>query len=199
MQTKKPIKRNKFTSEEDRILERYVAKYGDHNWQYTCNFLPNRTIRQCRERWKYFLSPNTIGNKKKWTTSEDELLLNKYEKYGPKWAKINSFFQGRTDVSIKNRFHLLMRNNAINLNKFQHIENQNDNDISQFEITPDDKKTIKNDIRKFSSHDTNNKILKNDKENIDEDFSIQFLRQKSSLELPCPISLLYAGNESMVT
>ncbi|OHS97773.1 Myb-like DNA-binding domain containing protein [Tritrichomonas foetus] len=116
LNSRKPIRRNKFTPEEDILLTKYVSSYGERNWQYVESFLPNRSARQCRERWKYFLSPNTAEVKKKWTPYEDELLLDKYEQYGSKWSKINHFFKGRTDVSIKNRFHLLQRNHLLRSN-----------------------------------------------------------------------------------
>ena len=61
-----------------------------------------RNARQCRERWKHYLSSNR--GKSPWTEEEDKLLLEKMEELGPKWTKIATFFQDRTDIQIKTRW-----------------------------------------------------------------------------------------------
>jgi hypothetical protein len=66
-----------------------------------------RSVRQCRERWKYFLEPSI--NRGDWTLDEDNLLLSKYDEIGPKWAQISAFFRSRTDIDLKNRFHRIQR------------------------------------------------------------------------------------------
>jgi hypothetical protein len=99
--------KNKFTPEEDRKIASHVQESGIVRWTIIADGLPGRTARQCRERWVNYLSPDvsTAG----WTTDEDELLLAKVTHYGQLWSRIVHFFKGRTDVSIKNRYHKLMR------------------------------------------------------------------------------------------
>lgn len=104
-----PTKRSKimFTKEEDKKLIKAVRKFGEHDWKLISSFLENRTSRQCRERWKKFLCPSL--NHSPWTKEEDEILLARYQEYGPKWSQISCFFQNRTDISIKTRFTVLSR------------------------------------------------------------------------------------------
>lgn len=67
----------------------------------------NRTSRQCRERWKNYLSP-TVNNGA-WTVDEDMKLGQLTDKFGSQWAKISQFFENRTDINVKNRWMLLQR------------------------------------------------------------------------------------------
>jgi hypothetical protein len=48
--------------------------------------MAGRTVRQCRERWKYYLEPSI--NKLEWTPQEDQLLMEKHHDLGPRWAQI---------------------------------------------------------------------------------------------------------------
>ena len=97
--------RHKFTTQEDQYLLHLVQTYGQKNWQIIANHFPNRTARQCRERYKNYLSP--FINKEPFTQEEDELLIEKEKEYGKQWSKISKYFQNRTDVLIKNRWATL--------------------------------------------------------------------------------------------
>ena len=108
------IKRNKFTREEDKKLTKLVRTYGEKNWKTIAKIMVDRNERQCRERWRYFLSPK-VQNKKCWTVEEDDLLLLKYAEIGPKWSTLSKFFKKRSDISVKNRYHILIRENQKNL------------------------------------------------------------------------------------
>lgn len=94
--------RHMFTMEEDDRLCELVSQYGDKNWRVISRQMPNRTTRQCRERYRNYLSPNVKNGP--WTQEEDNLLQQKYLEYGPKWATIAKFFPSRSDVNIKNRW-----------------------------------------------------------------------------------------------
>lgn len=97
----------KFTMVEDNLLQRLVRQYGACNWGMIANFMSGRTSRQCRERWKYYLSvPVKNGD---WTEVEDELLLQKYDEIGPHWVEMTNYFHSRTDINLKNRFNRLRR------------------------------------------------------------------------------------------
>ncbi|OHT13423.1 hypothetical protein TRFO_16403 [Tritrichomonas foetus] len=94
--------RQMFTTEEDNRLVELVKEHGDKNWRVISKHMPNRTTRQCRERYRNYLSPKVTNGP--WTAEEDLLLEQKYIEYGPKWATIAQFFKSRSDVNIKNRW-----------------------------------------------------------------------------------------------
>ena len=91
-----------FSAAEDNTLRELVLEHGEKNWRVISKYMPNRTTRQCRERYKNYLAPNVTNGP--WTTEEDLLLEQKYMEYGPKWATIAQFFKNRSDVNIKNRW-----------------------------------------------------------------------------------------------
>ena len=206
MDPKKPIKRNKFTKDEDAILKSYINQYGESNWRFIRSHLPNRTIRQCRERWKYFLSPNTGEIKKKWTSHEDELLVQKYNIYGSKWSKICSFFHGRTDISLKNRFNLLKRNHMIYYPNSSSDEvryaDPNNGDINDYDNDYEpssgkrDPQTCnhRENEAKFLSYNEqkNSENSSNSSDLTDEYSSLKnlFRKTRGNVELPCPLSFL---------
>lgn len=94
--------RHKFSKTEDEALRRLVAEHGESNWATVAACMKNRTPRQCRERFKNYLSP-AIKNGP-WTPEEEALLEQKYREIGPKWAKIALFFEQRSDVNVKNHW-----------------------------------------------------------------------------------------------
>lgn len=91
-----------FSIEEDDMLINLVKEYGDKSWRTISKHMPNRSTRQCRERYRNYLSPEIKNGP--WTAEEDLLLEQKYLEYGPKWATIAHFFKTRSDVNIKNRW-----------------------------------------------------------------------------------------------
>ena len=100
----------KFTQEEDDKLLSLVQQHG-YNWQKISSEMGNRNIRQCKERYENYLSPNV--NRSQFTEEEDRLLLEKYRILGPRWVSIAKLFNGRTDSAIKSRFLLLKRRGII--------------------------------------------------------------------------------------
>ena len=104
---KTPRKRAKFTQNEDAKLIELVSKYGEDNWTKIAELMKNRTPRQCRERWRYYLNPRILSQP--WNMNDDYLLIQKVNQLGKKWTKIAIFFPGRTDISIKNRWLTLQR------------------------------------------------------------------------------------------
>ncbi|OHT13239.1 hypothetical protein TRFO_16685 [Tritrichomonas foetus] len=108
--------RQMFSPEEDEALKELVKKFGDKDWKFVARKMPGRTTRQCRERYKSYLAPEIKNGP--WTKDEDELLRQKYEELGPKWAQIATFFKSRSDVNIKNRWSSLsIRSNQKNESK----------------------------------------------------------------------------------
>ena len=98
--------KNKFSKLEDQMLTQLVSIYNT-DWGKIAQYMPNRTGRQCRERWNHYLAPHISFSP--WTQIEDDLLLKKYQELGPKWKEMVPFFQGRTDVSLKTRCNRLLR------------------------------------------------------------------------------------------
>ncbi|KAK8875944.1 hypothetical protein M9Y10_006122 [Tritrichomonas musculus] len=68
----------------------------------------NRNARQCRDRYFHYLDYG-INNDSDWTKEEDDLLIKKVEEEGKKWKRYERFFKGRTEVGLRNRYHILIR------------------------------------------------------------------------------------------
>ncbi|KAH0795285.1 Myb-like DNA-binding domain containing protein [Histomonas meleagridis] len=98
--------RHKFSKQEDETLKRIVQQHGEGNWSVIASCMKNRTARQCRERYKNYLSPNIKNDP--WTQEEEILLEKKYAELGPRWAKIALFFESRSDVNVKNHWTAMM-------------------------------------------------------------------------------------------
>jgi hypothetical protein len=94
--------REKFLPDEDIELRRLVGIYGTSAWEAVARELPSRSVRQCRERWKHYLS----GDREKvpWSAEEDRLLFEKMQSTGPKWTRLAAFFPGRTDIEVKSHW-----------------------------------------------------------------------------------------------
>jgi hypothetical protein len=103
--TNKPVYKRKFTQEEDALLFDIVTRDGESNWPMIAQKLGTRDCRQCRERWKNYLSPSV--SRSPWTPQEDALLREKYAEFGSQWCLIARDFPNRTDVNIKNRWIVL--------------------------------------------------------------------------------------------
>ncbi|OHS95436.1 Myb-like DNA-binding domain containing protein [Tritrichomonas foetus] len=104
----KTQRRKPFTHDEDTKLIDLVKEYGDkENWDVISKEMKKRDRRQCRDRWRYYLSPD--NNIDKWTREEDKLLLKLVGEDGRKWATFKHCFPGRTAVNVKNRWYHLNR------------------------------------------------------------------------------------------
>jgi hypothetical protein len=95
-------RREKFLPEEDAKLKELVRIHGQDSWPIIANQMPGRNARQCRERWKHYLSSEK--NRLIWTAEEDQLLYQKMLEYGPRWTAISQYFPGRSDLQIKYRW-----------------------------------------------------------------------------------------------
>ena len=105
--------KQKFSPEEDELLRRLVAEYGEFEWEKIASKFNNRNARQCHDRWKFYLNPKI--NKAPFTQEEDWRLINLVSKYGGMWVQISKQFKNRSDVQMKNRWKALQKQMQKNL------------------------------------------------------------------------------------
>jgi hypothetical protein len=97
----------KFTPDEDAKLKALSSEAPRPDWFTLAQQLPGRSARQCKDRWQKYLSPDI--KRCAWTPAEDGVLRERYDEFGPKWARIAAFLPNRTDYMMKNRFAQLVR------------------------------------------------------------------------------------------
>ncbi|OHT04164.1 hypothetical protein TRFO_06496 [Tritrichomonas foetus] len=97
----------KFTETEDNLLRLVIAQTGTENWHLVASRMGSRTARQCRDRWKHYLSPATNNNE--WSEFEDLILVENFNRIGPHWGRLATLFPGRTSVGVRNRCCKLLR------------------------------------------------------------------------------------------
>jgi myb proto-oncogene protein len=96
-----------WTKEEDVLLSEIVRAHGARNWPQVSTFLPGRSGKQCRERYKNHLDPGV--KKSPFAFEEDMLIVRLVEEHGQKWAFLATLIPGRTDNAIKNRYNSSLR------------------------------------------------------------------------------------------
>lgn len=97
------IQKGPWTLKEDMMLLEWVKQNGDLDWTSCSCYIPGRSSKQCRVRWKNSLDPAI--NKSKWTPEEDFIIFKIFNQLGSSWSIIKNYLPGRTENSIKNRFH----------------------------------------------------------------------------------------------
>ncbi|VDI38386.1 snRNA-activating protein complex subunit 4 [Mytilus galloprovincialis] len=105
------IKRGKWSDEEDTKLLCAVYLYGEKEWEKVAEYVPGRTIPQCRERYKSSLDPK-LRPPDFWTYEEDKQLLNIGEQLRKPdgkipWSKLAERLPGRTDNMVLSRYKKL--------------------------------------------------------------------------------------------
>jgi hypothetical protein len=95
--------RRKFTPEEDLQLRSLVERLGTKSWDEIAQYLPDRSARQCRNRYKNYLLDSLMTDP--WTPEEDAILIRKFHQIGPKWVEIGKLLSGRSGNNVKNRWY----------------------------------------------------------------------------------------------
>ena len=150
--------KRKFTMEEDAIILSMVEQKGTKSWKEIAASLNNRTARQCRERWKHYLSQQI--KQEPWSAEEDAILDSKFKEFGSKWSIIAQSLPGRTDVNIKNRWALLCRKRN-KTNKVSQKKTKTSKKLNIQNGSTRSKKSIKN-TEKSTQIQTTSKLIKNE-------------------------------------
>ena len=96
-------KRKPFTKREDDLLKQLVKDLGDRDWSRIAKRMPHRTAKQCRDRYKNYLSSDfKVGP---WSESEVAQLKSLVAQLGPRWVEISQILVGRSPNDIKNRWY----------------------------------------------------------------------------------------------
>ena len=103
-------RRRVFSTEEDKLLAELVQSQQCTNWMQIAQKMPNRTARQCRDRWLNYLCPS--NSFAPWTKEEDQLIIEKVNELGTRWSAIAKFIEGRSDNTIKNRWYSGLKKNC---------------------------------------------------------------------------------------
>ncbi|XP_030062690.1 snRNA-activating protein complex subunit 4 [Microcaecilia unicolor] len=101
------LKKGSWTPEEDALLLKAVAKFGERDWYKIRTEVPGRSDSQCRDR---YLKGISQGLKKgKWSPEEEAKFIELLEKYGVgHWAKIASELPGRTDSQCLSKWKFMI-------------------------------------------------------------------------------------------
>jgi hypothetical protein len=84
-------------------LRSFVDTFGTKSWDDIVRWLPNRSPRQCRDRYNNYLQESLVICP--WTPEEDAVVIQQYHEIGPKWVEIGKMLRGRSGNNVKNRWH----------------------------------------------------------------------------------------------
>jgi hypothetical protein len=90
-----------FTEDEDNAIV-YYRQLG-LGWSTIASYLPGRIAEQTRDRFVNHIDPSLRTTP--WTKKEDALLTELQAKHGNRWTYISKYLPGRSENSIKNRWH----------------------------------------------------------------------------------------------
>ena len=129
--------RRKFTKDEDARLKLLVQELGENAWPAVAERMVSRSSRQCRERYKNYLSDELENGP--WTLEEEELLEEKYNKYSSRWTLISTFFPHRSDANVKNHWAFMQIQRKRRREMEEKEKNKSDSFIiDDFDIKPPD-------------------------------------------------------------
>jgi hypothetical protein len=97
-----PPQRRNFSKQEDEALRELVRLHGDKDWRKIAANFPGRSLRQCRDRYKNYLSGTSPSLP--WTFQEERLLIEKFREFGFNWVKVATAFPNRDNSDVRNRW-----------------------------------------------------------------------------------------------
>jgi hypothetical protein len=97
------LNRGAWTQPEDELLMKAVSQLGCKKWTDVAKLVPNRTSKQCRERWCNKLAPNV--KHQPFEAWEDAVIIDKQKELGNRWSAIARQLPGRSSNSVKNRWY----------------------------------------------------------------------------------------------
>merc|ERR1719261_834631 len=121
-----PVVKGPWRKEEDSILARQVEEVGTERWAQIATFIPGRSGKQCRERWRNHLDPTL--RKDSWSEQDDSDLMEAQRCLGNKWSEIGKLLGGRAENAVKNRFnslkarHRLYRSRILETGRSKHTK-----------------------------------------------------------------------------
>jgi hypothetical protein len=106
------INRGTWTQVEDELLTNAVRKFGSKKWTDIAKLVPNRTSKQCRERWCNRLAPNV--KHEPFEPWEDQIIIDKQRELGNRWSIIARQLEGRSANAVKNRWYSGLKTSTVN-------------------------------------------------------------------------------------
>jgi hypothetical protein len=101
---RKPVRRVKWSLDEDGQLQKLVQLHGGKHWKAIAKGMSNRSAAQCRQRWAGLNSPNRA--KRSWSKNEDRQLRAFVKEFGPSnWSKVATSMQTRNAKQCRERWH----------------------------------------------------------------------------------------------
>lgn len=177
--------RKRFTHKEDCKLYSLVAQYGDNQWSLVASKMEERTPKQCRDRWKNYLSPT---NPNVFTKEEDQIIMDAFSKVGPKWTLIAKLLN-RKPLQIRNRYRKIKKQSEQRslLIPQQRNRNTNKRESHMYKTTKEfleERPDKQYSIYMKRHYEKSVEILNKNKINI-LDFSSQFIAQGFQREDVC--------------
>uniref|UniRef100_A0A061R4M6 Serine/threonine-protein kinase ULK4 n=1 Tax=Tetraselmis sp. GSL018 TaxID=582737 RepID=A0A061R4M6_9CHLO len=103
------IRKDKWTLEEDRLLESLVKQFGTR-WAEIARRCNGRTDQQCMGRWRRHLDPSI--KRESWSAAEDAALVRLHGQHGAQWSFISKTIPGRTAQQCRARFFQIQGSEA---------------------------------------------------------------------------------------